>query len=167
MDKIIFLDFDGVLNSGDNNEVISSLSFRDDTIMRSYKPGMMFDERCVRWLQWIINETNCKIVISSSWRLHYNLKELKLLWSELNLPGEIVDYTSFCDDILVDENGQIIRNFERGKEIQKWIDVYKPTRYCIIDDEYDMLPEQIFVQTDPEFGLTYETAKLVVEYMNR
>ncbi len=167
MDKIIFLDFDGVLNSGDNSEVLSSLAIDSGPLRHRFYTGVVFDERCVRWLQWIVDKTNCKIVISSSWRLHYELGEMKRIWGELDLPGEIIDYTPFYNDLLVDDGGQIMRNFERGKEIQMWVDAYKPIRYCIVDDEYDILFEQCFVQTDPEFGLTSETSKLVVEYLNK
>ena len=165
--KVIFLDFDGVLNSGDNSEVLTNMVAENPELMQMYKPGIMFDERCVRWLEWIIRETGCKIVISSSWRLYYNLDQLQTIWNELSLPGEIIGYTPFETGILMLDKQEITRDFERGREIQSWLNDNKPDTYCIVDDDYDMLPHQVFVQTDPEFGLTADTAKLIVNYLNK
>jgi hypothetical protein len=84
----------------------------------------------------------------------------------LRYAGEIIGYTPFIDS----EFASIFEEYEttpveRGKEIEMWLNRNKTDKYCIIDDDFDMLPNQIFVQTDPGFGLTYETAKLVVEYL--
>ncbi len=165
MQKVIFLDFDGVLNSGDNSRAISQLLSDESEMQRISIAGFEFDERCVRWLTYIINSTGAKIVISSSWRLNYTLEEMRAIWAHFDLPGELIDYTPFIEnefDIFEDAE---IRRVERGREIQRWIDNNRIDKYCIIDDDFDMLPTQVFVQTDPEFGLTYETAKLVVDYL--
>ncbi|GIM62127.1 HAD domain-containing protein [Capnocytophaga canis] len=166
MQKIIFLDFDGVLNSGDNSRALSRLSFDDPAITNTFIAGFEFDERCVRWLTYIINSTGAKIVVSSSWRLNYTLEEMRAIWKHFNLPGELIGYTPFIDNEFAEIfDGAEIKPVERGKEIEMWLNRNKTDKYCIIDDDFDMLPNQIFVQTDPEFGLTYETAKLVVEYL--
>lgn len=164
--KILFLDFDGVLNSADNSEILMKLLPDNPELLHRFIPGIIFDERCVRWLAYIVRESGCKIVISSSWRLQYELEELQQIWKNNEFPGEIIDYTPFDGNVTFNSNGELSRDFERGREIQMWIDRHKPFRYCILDDEFDMLPEQVFVQTDPEFGLTAETAKLVLEYLN-
>lgn len=54
-EKILFLDFDGVITT--------------------YKSGWTFDDKKLKLLDLIIKETQCKIVISSSWR---SLKMLQL-----------------------------------------------------------------------------------------
>ncbi len=166
MQKIIFLDFDGVLNSGDNSRAISQLSFDDPDKVNTSIAGFEIDERCVRWLTYIINSTGAKIVVSSSWRLNYTLEEMRAIWKHFNLPGELIGYTPFIDNEFAEMfDGAEIKPIERGKEIERWLDENKVDKYCIIDDDFDMLPTQVFVQTDPEFGLTYETAKLVVDYL--
>lgn len=167
MTNILFLDFDGVLNSGDNSIILNFLAAHNPKKGLDTFAGIEFDERCVRWLQWIIDNTGAKIVISSSWRLHYELEQMKAIWKQLALPGEIIGYTPFETGLSALGDYEIERKFERGKEIQSWLNANKVDNYCIIDDEYEMLPDQVFVQTDPEFGLTYETAKLVVEYLKR
>ena len=166
MQKIIFLDFDGVLNSGDNSRIITFLMMDNPELMQEYYAGIQFDERCVRWLQWIIKETDAKLVISSSWRLQYELQELQAIWKALELPGEIIGYTPFETGLSMLGEHEVSRDFERGREIQAWIDEHKPDKYCILDDGFYMLHNQVFVQTDPEFGLTYDTAKLAVDYLN-
>ncbi|HPY21478.1 MAG TPA: HAD domain-containing protein [Bacteroidales bacterium] len=164
--KVIFLDFDGVLNSGDNSTALHYLMCNNPDINRTFIAGVEFDERCVRWLRYIINCTDAKIVISSSWKFLYKLEELQSIWNELSLPGEIIGYTPCIDCEFISTFEEDIKPVERGKEIQRWLDLNKVEKYCIIDDDYyEMLPDQIFVQTDPEFGLTHETAKLVVEYL--
>ncbi|MGI6341858.1 MAG: HAD domain-containing protein [Bacteroidales bacterium] len=164
--KVIFLDFDGVLNSGDNSHVLNRLAFDNPEIMEPSIEGFEFDERCVRWLKYIINRTDAKIVISSSWRLDYKLEKLQTIWKEFNLPGEVIGYTP-SNTVSFLEEQDLTSDFERGKEILSWLTENKVDSYCIIDDDFDVLPDQVFVQTDPEFGLTYETAELVVEYLNR
>ncbi len=166
MTKVIFLDFDGVLNSGDNAEILMKLAPYNPEFLQRYIPGTMFDERCVRWLDYVVRKSGCKIVISSSWRLQYELEELQEIWKNNEFPGEIIDYTPFDVNLSFTSDGKLNRDCERGREIQMWLDSHKISRYCIIDDEFDMLPGQVFVQTDPEFGLTAETAKLALEYLN-
>ena len=113
MTKVIFLDFDGVLNSGDNSEILMKLAPYNPELLRRYIPGIMFDERCVRWLAYIVRESGCKIVISSSWRLQYELEELQKIWKNNDFPGEIIDYTPFDGNITFKSNGELNRDFEK------------------------------------------------------
>ncbi|WP_373776511.1 HAD domain-containing protein, partial [Porphyromonas loveana] len=85
MQKVIFLDFDGVLNSGDNSRAISQLLSDESEMQRISIAGFEFDERCVRWLTYIINSTGAKIVISSSWRLNYTLEEMRAILAHFDL----------------------------------------------------------------------------------
>jgi hypothetical protein len=57
--KILFLDIDGVLN----------------TYKENYKPVDYLDKNKIALLKRIIDETKCKIVISSSWRFDKTLME--------------------------------------------------------------------------------------------
>jgi hypothetical protein len=75
--KIIFLDIDGVLAVMHQD--------RDDY-------GSFFHEEFVTNLKSIIDQTDAKIVISSSWR-HSGLKIIQEMWAKRNLPGEVIDST--------------------------------------------------------------------------
>ena len=52
------------------------------------------------------------------------------------------------------------------KKIQEWIDIHKPEKYCIVDDDSDMLPHQNFVQTNSKIGLDYSSALVVCRFLN-
>ena len=63
MHKLIFLDFDGVLNHRRYNlyHNIHHLPEKDEF-------GVLFDPDCVAALKHIIDETGAEIVVSSSWK---------------------------------------------------------------------------------------------------
>ena len=65
--KILFCDIDGViLPFHNNNKRIEIPDFNS-----SFE---LFDSKCVKVLNEIIQETDCEIVISSDWRNHFNLE---------------------------------------------------------------------------------------------
>lgn len=81
-DKIIFLDFDGVLAINDPR--LFDMPERD-------KYGTIFNHQCVMCLSQIIDDTSAKIVITSSWTNYLSLRKIKRMWKYRNLPGIIVD----------------------------------------------------------------------------
>ena len=163
--KILFLDIDGVVNSMDDLYCRTALWRHDKTPSRD-EFGQLFDDRCVRWLSWIIKMTDCKIVISSTWR-HSGLEEMKEMWIKRNLPGEVVGVTpNFPSDETLDKYEAKNNLADRGFEIQEWIDKNNPERYCIVDDNDDMLPNQIFVQTKGKIGLDIDSANAIVAKLN-
>lgn len=138
--KILFLDVDGVLN------MISS--------------GGLYalNRNRLRNLETVVNETGCKIVLSSTWRKDF--VALKKLKNRLNYRGlSILD----CTTTEYFKERQI-----RGDEIQKWLDSHEWDSYAIVDDDGDMLESQLpfFVQTDSEQGLTVDKAKQLIEILN-
>ncbi|MFW6246986.1 MAG: HAD domain-containing protein [bacterium] len=149
--KVIFLDIDGVL-------CVIPTGFDEF--------GALFHKRFEDNLKWIIEETNAKIVISSTWRLA-GLEEMKEMWKHRNLAGEVIDITPFggMDNI-------------RGDEIQVWSDNNNTENYVIIDDDTDMWESQLnnFVQTsnnsdhpdcvDIGYGLTRKCAEKAIKILN-
>jgi len=158
--KIIFLDIDGVLNSGDNLISLSVLKEED-----SDQYGQLFDDRCVRYLKWIIQETDACIVISSSWRLA-GFQRMKDLWRDRNLPGRILDTTprSFTN-----KEGERESYDCRGEEIKAWLDGHNYDKFVIIDDDSDILEDQLpnFVKTNTRIGLNYESSKKVIDILGK
>lgn len=159
--KVIFLDFDGVLNSSDNQAAMGYEKKTENTeiiygfTMDEY--GVLFDERCVRWLSYIVGVTRSKFVISSTWRL-MGLEKLKAMWKHRDLPGEVIGVTPWHLD-----------TDKRGDQIKYWLQSNKVDSYCIIDDVNEMLDEQqeFFVKTDYEFGLTMDTSTKIVSILNK
>lgn len=154
--KVIFLDIDGVLNVIPQGQD---------------KYGGIFHQHFVDNLAWIIQETGAKIVVSSSWR-HSGLQFILDMWRDRDLPGEVVDITG--DRLDLD-----CFSFQRGVEIQEWLDVHpEVTKYVILDDDGDMLRHQWpnFVQTsfntehpdciDIGYGLTRICSEKVINILN-
>lgn len=141
MRKIIFLDFDGVLNT---EHYQALLQFQGK--LRQDKHGAFFDLAAVRQLKRIIDATSADLVIESSWK-SLGLGEMQALWRVCNLPGRVIDITP-----------SLGRNACKGEEIAAWLakNATPDTRYAIIDDEYVVLASQIphFIWTNPYEGLT-------------
>lgn len=159
--KVIFLDIDGVLNMMHIN------TGRD-------KYGDIFHDHFVNNLRYIIDRTNAKIVISSTWRMS-GLTIMKELWEFRNLPGEVIDITTDCPQI---EGVEFYDLVERGHEIQEWLDNNVVDNYVIIDDTSDMLKSQEgnFVKTSNNYahsdhihglGLTLECSEEAINILNR
>ena len=164
--KILFLDIDGVLNSMDNMYAMSELWHTNKEDKSRDKYGHLFDERCVRWLKFIVEKTECKIVVSSTWRIS-GLSVIQTMWQLRDLPGEIFDITPLqVDSEIINLYAASNNEADRGYEIQQWIDTFKPERYCIVDDDNDMLAHQKFVRTEGKIGLDYKTAHSIVAFLN-
>ena len=141
--KILFLDIDGVLNS--------EKYYQKGKTNLSY-PLCDIDPEAVKLVNKIVEKTGCKIVLSSSWRIN-GLEECNNIFEKVGLP-KIYDITPI----------HLVRGC-RGEEIQEWLDTHKIESYVIVDDDNDMLPNQIFVQTNDYEGLTKEKADEIINYL--
>lgn len=152
--KLLFLDIDGVLNSTSFNDEINELE--------NYKelsfPLDSFDYRAIELLNYIIDNTNAKLVISSDWRFDDDLIPcLKYHGLKYDIYG-ITPYD---------------KHNRRGYEIQKYLLSIKNEdieSYCIIDDIDDwFLPNQqdYVIKTTTKYGLTKELADKAINILNR
>ena len=87
--KVIFLDFDGVLNSSG----YSATLFEAGRPTKDEYGQELFDPETVNLLNRIVDETEAKIVISSSWR-YLGITALRDMWQERGLHGHIIGMTS-------------------------------------------------------------------------
>lgn len=169
MKKIIFLDFDGVLNTEHNQNMLvyHGKAWKD-------KHGAFFDPEAVAQLERIIVETGADIVIESSWK-YLGLEAMQQMWTDRNMPGHVVDVTpsSASDNWLLDANlDEMDPAYIRckGVEIASWIadSLREETRYVIIDDEYVILDSQLphFILTNPYDGITPELADRAIRILN-
>ncbi len=142
MRKVLFLDIDGVCNSAEYM-----------TSGRHVKGTMLgFDPFPVVLVKMIIQDTDCEVVLSSTWRLNNLSRE--------EVRKEVVDFV----DITPNLNGEY-----RGYEIEAWLEKNPDvTKYAILDDDMDMLAYQApnFFKTTWREGLTREIAKAVTEHLN-
>lgn len=152
MEKYIFLDFDGVLNT---EQFQAELAIEGKPCKDIYGP--LFDPRAIKQLSYIIKMTGAKIVITSSWRFIHSLKVLQQMWIERGLPGMV--YST-----LTTENS----TKARGEEIMIWLHG-NDNRYVILDDEYDFDTKQqdYVIITNSIRGLSQKDAEKAIEILNR
>jgi hypothetical protein len=137
--KVIFLDFDGVLNHLDH--------FRATSGKRSSEAEGL-DIECVKRLNRIIEATGAKVCVSSTWRLGKTLCGLRDILNDRGFVGKVVGKTPELRGVSPAGTPQ-----ERGDEIQRWInDWTRPTRgvdsFVILDDDSDMAHlKHLLVQT--------------------
>eukprot|EP00029_Vermamoeba_vermiformis_P013100 TRINITY_DN8022_c0_g1_i1.p1 TRINITY_DN8022_c0_g1~~TRINITY_DN8022_c0_g1_i1.p1 ORF type:complete len:145 (+),score=6.68 TRINITY_DN8022_c0_g1_i1:79-513(+) len=141
--KVLFLDVDGVL---------------------LINPREGFRRVAMLQLKRIIDETDARIVVSSTWRYFRNsLDRLKLMLQNAGIP-EILSTTPS------------LRHKTRQDEILTWIQEWnkqvgneKVTSWVAIDDielDSDARLEDHFVKIDPEIGLDEISANLVITMLN-
>jgi hypothetical protein len=141
--KVLFLDFDGVLN---NKQYLMSL--RELPEMPGADTLSDADLFCMKrevalnnmWiLRYIMKQVpDLQIVISSSWRLHYDIESFKELFKIFNMDGERII-------------GKTPKKFssERVHEIHMWLEDYNETH----KDEVDFVAVDdhvIFNLEDPD-----------------
>lgn len=138
MVKVVFLDFDGVLNSE---------SFVRDYYRKSFlqREPAEIDPVAVARLNRILEATGAVVCISSSWRLLHKTEELVDFLKGTGFTGKVIGITPRLDA-------------PRGMEIQEWMDTAPGYReiesFVILDDDADMahLGHRL-VQTDFAGGL--------------
>ena len=170
MDKIIFLDFDGVLNT----EHYQNLLYHEGKALQD-EYGAYFDPESVEQLKRIVDATRAKIVIESSWK-YLGLEAMQEMWEVRDLPGQVVDITSssVSDQWLLTANLDDIdpaMGHCKGMEIASWLtdNAGPDARYVIIDDEYVILDSQLpsFILTNPYDGITEELADKAISILNK
>ena len=165
VDKYLFLDFDGVMNTEFYQHLLISKGepWRDEH-------GALFDPQAVEQLKRIIDATHADIVIVSSWK-YLGLEAMKDMWLARYLPGRVIDITPSVVSASwsLDENGLDARQ-SKGIEIDFWLfeNAVRDARYVIIDDEYVILDSQLphFILTNPFDGITNLLADRAVALLN-
>jgi hypothetical protein len=140
--KLVFLDFDGVLNC---DVSICQLGTR-------YK----FWPESIKALNEILAKSGGRVVISSTWREHWTLSEnARSLEQAGLLPGRVVGKT--C-----------VAGGERGIEIDSWLKSapYAVESFVILDDKDDMaMHRQRLVQIDSKVGLGAKEARRAIDLL--
>lgn len=135
--KILFLDVDGVLN---NSKLLT--------------PSFCTDESFLAILKRIVDETECRLVLTSTWRLFPS--EKAIVEKHLSSVGLVLF------DCTID-----ISHKARHQEIKEWLQGKSITRFAIVDDEEfaGIGLEDNFFQTDEDVGLTEQIADLIISHL--
>lgn len=154
--KIIFLDYDGVLNKISPKYATATRVVND--VLTMAEPELVYR------LNLIVDRTDAELVLSSAWRHQDNWREAMKL---SGIFKDFLDRTPRRSDHKKYgiEFGQLVR----GHNIQDWIDDNPGvSHYAIIDDMADMLEHQLpnFFRTDTAHGLTQEIADSIQQHLS-
>lgn len=148
--KVVFLDIDGVLNGHEMN---------DHPHCKSYS----INKKSVKHLNFILDETGAKIVVSSAWRYMVHGGAMTLQGFEYLLrthyvacAGRILDVTPRDEQIAL-----------RGEQIRAWLNSHRVESYVVLDnlDLGITACGHPFVQTDGNEGLTRQQAIQAVKIL--
>ena len=182
--KVIFLDIDGVINT----EKWVAYSIENGLPVHDEFGQHTFDEDCLFWLNKIIDETDAKIVISSSWR-NDGLGKLRKMWRKryckyvkgLETLNPYRHYDKIADTIFSLTTSKYLEQKALMKQLSEedawkrgWqIDVYLRTHpevenFVIIDDDNDILDcqQKYFINAKDPNGIEEEHYKKAIEILN-
>lgn len=153
--NVLFLDIDGVLNSGEwyekNKKQIDSES---GMFWRSVAE---LDPAACALINQFCEDENLKIVISSTWRKLHDVHKIEAMFNKKGLFAEIVGTTPN------------INNAPRGREIETFIKNHPSLqieKYVILDDDADMLAGQPFVRTMWSIGLQADDIEMARQVLH-
>lgn len=137
--KILFLDFDDVLNTA-----------------ATLERGELFESANIDVLNAVVDRTNAAIVVTSMWRVGATVNELEelLVKAGVHASGRVVGATPCLADR------------PRGAEIAAWLEqAREPVKqFVILDNLCDMGHlDTCLVQTDPECGLVWGQVEEIVQ----
>lgn len=167
MQKVIFLDIDGVLNSHEWYELYHNSRY--DKCLNS--DGTMLYDRDIDYRSvLLLNEIykkvpNVGIVITSTWRF-----DMEDTVSRLKNQGLLIPVIGSTEK---NNSAGIYGTCPRGLQIKKWIDdtIYATNdplmNYVIFDDDTDMLYDQRdnFIHTNYEIGLTKDDVEKAISIL--
>lgn len=142
VEKIIFLDFDGVIITPRTN-------------------FLKFDPICIELLQDLVNRSGSFLVISSSWRIGNTFRAIRAMFDGFDLFDKVIGMTPVHNSEWV-----------RGQEIDEWLKNPKLASsrfdldlkgFVILDDDSDMSPHMDkLVQSEWDGGLTKELVEKAI-----
>lgn len=160
--KVVFLDIDGVLNSV---EWIQRVGL---DVWDQADGGTQLDPDAVKRLDLIVQMSEARIVISSTWRKMYDPPTIRGFLRRHGFTGEVIGET--VHHIPMEERTtaqQASGRYERGWEIKAWLDEHPGvTHYAILDDDSDMDGvREHFVHTQYPLGLRDEHVPRVLSLL--
>ena len=122
--KVVFCDFDGVLNCAKST---SRAPFPD---LNVWYVGL--DSNKLRNLVKIIQETNAKIVLTTTWREHYEIGAYK----QMDPVGKYINNKFRMFNLKIYDKIIDGKRFNRGKGVKIWLEQHpEVTDFVILDDE--------------------------------
>lgn len=188
--KVLFLDIDGVINVpaaelgwryvlGHDFRAMSSKGKAEESILKHY--ATTFCVASLYNLHRIVEETGCKIVISSTWRYGADIKEMQSWFPEGSIIADAIigktpSFSSTSHPELVTHREytnwkgekSTISSVERGQEINHYVKENNIQTFAVVDDDSDMIHvKDHFFETDAYVGLNWHVADKVIEHLGK
>jgi hypothetical protein len=140
--NIVFLDFDGVVNT------IQYMPHSNEVNFASPSDGFVNNRTAIELVNMLCEKTESNVVVSSSWRRHMTVDELRHLLKCSGFRGYVLDKTPVFKG-----------NALRGDEIKQWVeDNYNiVSNFVILDDDDDMgeVMDRL-VRCDSRYGFMFD-----------
>lgn len=154
VNKIIFLDIDGVLNSDIWNA-------RHE---KEISDGILIDEEKIKLLAILVKQTKAKIILHSGWRTWFSddLIPLRIEAEKLieMLAEEGLNLAGITPDLTTEEIRQTRRfSLVKAREILLWLKEHKDATEWVVLDDLDLHNVQVEkhqVKTNKVTGLTFD-----------
>lgn len=154
--NILFLDFDGVVNTYD----ICDYNEREIVILDGARTGDFYRVDLASNVNELCQLFDLHIVVSSSWRLHYDIEKLQLIINHIGINATVVGVTTdehldldYYERLQWDPNS-ISR--DRGMQITEWLNETELTidNYVVLDDNKyaEWGHEDKFIYCDRDIG---------------
>ena len=154
--KVLFLDHDGVIclasnwggrfkKTGYDSNPETPMDIRMDN----------FDDKAVKVLKEIIDETGCELVISSDWKLHGTLDQMKEMYTTRGIKPPI-DYTPNMKDF--DEAGHSMLHWKgygeeiRVNEVNEYLKNHPEITHWVAVDDLNLSSLKNFVMTTKPYN---------------
>lgn len=125
MKRIVFLDFDGVLN--DTRFLAAHVAKSGSRVIAAsaWRPEDHLDPARIARLNEIVADDFARVVVSSSWRCQFEIPRLRELLEGVGFKGEVLDRTPWFP------------GHGRHVEIKRWLQhqVVEVDRFVILDDD--------------------------------
>jgi hypothetical protein len=169
--KIIFIDIDGPLAWGTWGDGRINLNAGSQTFTIPYP---WVEEDC-HALRKILDESNAKLVLSSDWRKHFSIIQMRRIFEYYGIPGyNLIDITTHQDLWMKMSRPNI--EWDRAAEIIKWVKDNKISNWISIDDmmldrQYKWMSPRVpmwrHVQVDGDFGFGGRLRDKIDECINK
>jgi hypothetical protein len=166
--KALFLDIDGVIATEEQYSRRRDKFWKKTEWAKELGVPYPFDEKCVEILNEIVEETDAEIIISSDWRLHWDL----ILLSEIFKHSGVKKLPRSVTKVKPVSMGQLSKN--RANEILDFVNHFDLKQFAILDD-LDLMQfldkgdaKERFVRTKDNQGLKEVGVKeKVINILNR
>lgn len=124
--NIVFLDFDGVVNT---IQYMENARSKKKVGFAYPSDGFVNNRTAIEFVNMLCDKIDANIVVSSTWWIYLTVEELRTLLSN-----------SGCKTYVLDKTPKLKHPKTRGDEIQQWLDDNKDivSDFIILDDDSDM-----------------------------